>query len=203
MHPGAVSMRVSSVLRSAEAYLDARCNSGIDDYRVSSWLSHLIAPFEHRYDDYRVLTGDGVKNLIQLPELCRSSLRRGHANLLCIYILFIDGTARRRATISVRRIWTNSQVSSTEPYGPTVITIGFLKILGKMCHPPHKCIWLSGFELTWPKAVNSVEFPGGPPAQYWPGLASLSYGVRMGSGVFDAVWSTANCRYQRLSWWEG
>ena len=42
------------------------------------------------------------------------------------------------------------------------------------------------------KAVNSVEFPSGPPAQYWPGLASLSYGVRMGSGVFDAVWSTAN-----------
>ena len=42
------------------------------------------------------------------------------------------------------------------------------------------------------KAVNSVAFPGGPPAQYYPGLASLSYGVRMGSSVFDAVWSTAN-----------
>ena len=42
------------------------------------------------------------------------------------------------------------------------------------------------------KAVNSVAFPGGPPAQYYPGLASLSYGVRMGSSVFNAVWSTAN-----------
>ena len=41
------------------------------------------------------------------------------------------------------------------------------------------------------KAVNSVEFPSSPPAQYWPGLTSLSYGVRMGSGVFDVVWSTA------------
>lgn len=52
--------------------------------------------------------------------------------------------------------------------------------------------WLSGIWGRRRKAVNSVGFPSGPPAQYWPGLASLSYGVRMGSGVFDAVWSTAD-----------
>ncbi|ORM41911.1 Multidrug resistance-associated protein 1 [Babesia sp. Xinjiang] len=32
------------------------------------------------------------------------------------------------------------------------------------------------------------EFPGGPPPQYYPGLAPLDFGVRMGSGIFDAVW---------------
>lgn len=76
MHPGAVSMRVSFVLRSAEAHLVAQCISEI----ISIGNFACIA-----------------KNFIQLPELFRSSLRRGHANLLCIRILLIDGTARRRA----------------------------------------------------------------------------------------------------------
>ena len=44
----------------------------------------------------------------------------------------------------------------------------------------------------WWNAVNSLVFPGGPPAQYWPGLTSLRGGVRMGSCSFDVVWSTAN-----------
>ena len=32
------------------------------------------------------------------------------------------------------------------------------------------------------------DFPGGHPPQYYPGLPPLNFGVRMGSGVFDAVW---------------
>lgn len=50
-----------------------------------------------------------------------------------------------------------------------------------------------GWQLNSQKnAVNSLVFPGGPPAQYWPGLTSLRGGVRMGSCSFDVVWSTAN-----------
>ena len=32
------------------------------------------------------------------------------------------------------------------------------------------------------------DFPGGHPPQYYPGLARLNFGVRKGSGAFDAVW---------------
>ena len=32
------------------------------------------------------------------------------------------------------------------------------------------------------------DFPGGHPPQYYPGLAVLNFGVRKGSGVFNAVW---------------
>ena len=32
------------------------------------------------------------------------------------------------------------------------------------------------------------EFPSGHPPQYYPGLAVLNFGVRKGSGVFNAVW---------------
>ena len=32
------------------------------------------------------------------------------------------------------------------------------------------------------------DFPSGHPPQYYPGLATVNFGVRMGSGTFDAVW---------------
>ena len=35
------------------------------------------------------------------------------------------------------------------------------------------------------------DFPGGPPPQYYPGLATVNFRVRMGSGVFVAVWPLA------------
>ena len=35
------------------------------------------------------------------------------------------------------------------------------------------------------------DFPGGPPPQYYPGLALLNFRVQMGSGVFSAVWPLA------------
>ena len=35
------------------------------------------------------------------------------------------------------------------------------------------------------------DFPGGPPPQYYPGLALLNFRVRMGSGAFSAVWPLA------------
>ena len=38
------------------------------------------------------------------------------------------------------------------------------------------------------------EFPGGHPPQYYPGLAVLNFGVRMGSGVFNAVWPLTRTR---------
>ena len=33
------------------------------------------------------------------------------------------------------------------------------------------------------KNVGSSDFPGGPPTKYSPGLAVLSFGVRMGSSI--------------------
>ena len=41
MHPGAVSMRVSFVLRSAEAYLVAQCNLKVGNYRANNLLCGL------------------------------------------------------------------------------------------------------------------------------------------------------------------
>ena len=38
------------------------------------------------------------------------------------------------------------------------------------------------------------DFPGGHPPQYYPGLPPLNFGVRMGSGVFDAVWPLTRTR---------
>ena len=35
------------------------------------------------------------------------------------------------------------------------------------------------------------DFPGGPPPQYWPGPATVNFGVRKRSGVFVAVWPLA------------
>ena len=35
------------------------------------------------------------------------------------------------------------------------------------------------------------DFPGGPPPQYYPGLALLNFRVRMGSGALSAVWPLA------------
>ena len=35
------------------------------------------------------------------------------------------------------------------------------------------------------------DFPGGPPPQYWPGPATVNFGVRKRSGVFGAVWPLA------------
>ncbi len=32
------------------------------------------------------------------------------------------------------------------------------------------------------------DFPSGHPPQYYPGLATVNFGVQMGSGAFDAVW---------------
>ena len=112
MHSGAVSMRVSFALRSAEAFWNAQCNAST----IPIVLRIASLPFTEHSDNYRFLT--------QL--------------------------------LSFSSFYSN------------------------------------------PVAVNSLGFPSGPPAQYWPGLASLSYGVRMGSGVFDAVWSTADNILSRI-----
>ena len=42
-------------------------------------------------------------------------------------------------------------------------------------------------------------FPGGPPPQYWPGPATVNFGVRKRSGVFVAVWPLANYIVQTLN----
>ena len=194
MHPGAVSMRVSSVLRSAEAYLDARCNSEKDDYRVSDWLGWVdkwLTPGRWYDHDYRVLGGDVAENLIQLPELCRSSLRRGHANLLCIYILFIDGTARRRATDWVRRSWTEWQVAGLESYGPTWMTIGLTTVSAKCATDPTNPLdyrvfmWLAEKPST-PWSSRAVPQPSTDLALHrlamefeWDPACSMQYGRRL------------------------
>ena len=38
-------------------------------------------------------------------------------------------------------------------------------------------------------------FPNGPPVQYWPGPATVNFGVRKRSGVFGAVWPLATIRH--------
>ena len=41
------------------------------------------------------------------------------------------------------------------------------------------------------------DFPGGPPPQYYPGLAAFDFRVRMGSGIFIAVWPLATTIHPR------
>ena len=38
------------------------------------------------------------------------------------------------------------------------------------------------------------DFPGGHPPQYYPGLVPFDFRVRMGSGLFDAVWPLTKLR---------
>ena len=45
------------------------------------------------------------------------------------------------------------------------------------------------------------DFPGGHPPQYYPGLARLNFGVRMGSGAFNAVWPLTSLIIKRMSDW--
>ena len=45
---------------------------------------------------------------------------------------------------------------------------------------------------TWKKrksGYNTTLFPGGPPPQYWAGSTSFNFGVRMGSGALNVIWS--------------
>jgi hypothetical protein len=44
------------------------------------------------------------------------------------------------------------------------------------------------------------DFPGGPPPQYYPGLALLNFRVRMGSGAFSAVWPLARASGCKTIW---
>ena len=44
------------------------------------------------------------------------------------------------------------------------------------------------FQANAKSQQHPKDFPGGHPPQYYPGLALLNFGVRMGSGVFKAVW---------------
>ena len=183
MHPGAVSLRVSSVLRSAEAYLDARCNWASSHYRVFNWLRRFAT--EER-SNYRVLIPVAAKNLIQLPELCRSSLRRGHANLLCIYILFIDGTARRRATSSMWGVKPEAKILFRHCCGPIHNYRVFL-LLKKTSHTltPFHPTQLSGCGVAgtflqtigfWVYFMKSRQLRGVPgrspsPVLTWPCIA--------------------------------
>ena len=44
------------------------------------------------------------------------------------------------------------------------------------------------FDKSEKSQQHPKDFPGGHPPQYYPGLAWLNFGVRKGSGAFDAVW---------------
>ena len=44
------------------------------------------------------------------------------------------------------------------------------------------------FHLMEKSQQHPKDFPSGHPPQYYPGLATVNFGVRMGSGTFDAVW---------------
>ena len=48
--------------------------------------------------------------------------------------------------------------------------------------------------MTLKSQQHPKDFPGGHPPQYYPGLALLNFGVRMGSGVFKAVWPLTNTK---------
>ena len=43
------------------------------------------------------------------------------------------------------------------------------------------------------------DFPSGPPPQYYPGPATLNFGVLKRSGVFVAVWPPANIKVSGLA----
>ena len=49
--------------------------------------------------------------------------------------------------------------------------------------------WSWHTEKSW---QHPKVFPDGPPVQYWPGPATVNFGVRKRSGVFGAVWPPAN-----------
>ena len=40
-------------------------------------------------------------------------------------------------------------------------------------------------------AFNTMDFPGGPPAQYYPGPTGINFADRTGYGVLRVVWSNA------------
>ena len=41
------------------------------------------------------------------------------------------------------------------------------------------------------------DFPGGLPHQYYPGLETSNFRVRIGSGAFHAEWPLTNCELRR------
>ena len=127
-------MRVSFVLRSAEAYLIAQCN--YSQRTIGNLKSFAGKPWK-----------------LKLTKLTIGNITIGNLESRTYY-----------RELTIRELTIGNLLSGTY----------YRELKG----------------YNW-KAVNSVAFPGGPPAQYYPGLASLSYGVRMGSSVFNAVWSTA------------
>ena len=90
------------------------------------------------------------------------------------------------------------------PRGPsnTLSLIGYGNLL-----LPSKCALIVLLDSTDAKSISPKldpsatiekgqqhpkDFPGGHPPQYYPGLARLNFGVRKGSGAFDAVWPLTN-----------
>jgi hypothetical protein len=49
-----------------------------------------------------------------------------------------------------------------------------------------------GSKKSW---QHPKDFPSGPPPQYYPGPATVNFGVLKRSGVFVAVWPPANTEF--------
>ena len=65
-------------------------------YYVKKTLKPLNPKTQELYDNTCMTW---KKKLVTLLDLCVSSLRRGHANLLCIVPILTDGNLRRGSTI--------------------------------------------------------------------------------------------------------
>ena len=61
-----------------------------------------------------------------------------------------------------------------------------------ICRPPPQCVeQTSGGKKIKKSWQHPKDFPSGPPPQYYPGPATVNFGVLKRSGVFVAVWPPA------------
>ena len=63
--------------------------------RRMGWILDRLEAVSHHISTL----GDLKKKLVTLLDLCVSSLRRGHANLLCIVPILTDGNLRRGSVL--------------------------------------------------------------------------------------------------------
>ena len=100
-------------------------------------------------------------------DLCVSSLRRGHANLLCIVPILADDLFRGS-------------------------TFSFWKIINAVRANRNAFLWHKRF-LQGKKDIQHPRFPCSPLPKYWSGPTVLNFAVRMGCGAFTVVWPYDEC----------
>ena len=93
--------------------------SAVRNSRNSAHFSSVLSPTKsqsrlHPVPRPRLLRQGGIdKKLFTLLDLCVSSLRRGHANLLCIVPILTDDP--RRESVKTKRLELDHLASTTNP----------------------------------------------------------------------------------------